>query len=354
VSAFTAYSAYIANEASDLVTRVVFTPGGGLFVQDNTGVGSPGRIVGPHSVATAPDGRQWFVSLSHGVPTGRLARYSVAGDTLLGSVAVGRFPETIAIAPDGQYLFVTNRDQARGVVSGISVVYAATLTEVARPSTCARPRGGRLNERGTKHYSVCGAGEQLVEIDTRTFQVTHRFGLTVGGEGTLPLNQRDGGRTFGSGRRGARNADPAACVPSWVEPGRGAFAGFVYVACSARDEILEIDAQQWRVTRRFADVPHPYALDTDPAGTLLLATLRADSAVAVIDLATGAARARLQTSQASPHSIAITPDGRYAFVTSEGVGMTRGAVDVLDLRTLRRVESIAVGYGPGGVAVLPR
>jgi hypothetical protein len=126
----TAYTAYVANEASDLVDRVVFTPGAGLTLQKSIGIGQPGHIVGPHGLVTSPDGRFWFVTLAHGIPTGSVVKYSSASDTMIAHVSVGAFPETVAITPDGQYLFIANndmnaRDGAPGV-SGVSIIFAAT------------------------------------------------------------------------------------------------------------------------------------------------------------------------------------------------------------------------------------
>ncbi len=104
------YIGYVANEASDVVSRILFSPSSGIAVQRRVGVGAMGRIEGPHGVAVSPDGSSWFVSLAHGSPNGRVARYSAAGDTLVARVTVGLFPESITLTPDGRYLFVANSD----------------------------------------------------------------------------------------------------------------------------------------------------------------------------------------------------------------------------------------------------
>jgi DNA-binding beta-propeller fold protein YncE len=338
------YSAYIANEASDLVTRVTFTPGGTVAVDRSIGIGEPGRILGPHGLVVAPDGKNWFVTLSHGVPSGRVAKYTTEGDSLVARVAVGAFPETAAMTPDGQYLFVSNSDiHAPGVVSGVSVIFAPTMTEVARPQTCVRPAGGRVDAAGTTYYSVCTTGDQLVAIDTRSFRVTHRFALAPGRERILDLDLRGGGR----------RVPAAACAPSWVEPGRGMHAGSVYVACSASADIVEVDVLLWQVKRRIDAGGAPHELATDAKGSVLLATLEADSALSVIDLTGTRQPTRVPLTQSSPHGIAITPDARYAFVTNEGGGRARGTVDVIDLARFVRVASTALAYSPGAIDLLP-
>ena len=334
-----AYIAYVASEASDIVSRVRFTPGGEAVVERMTGVGEPGRIVGPHGIALSSDGAYWFVSLSHGIPTGRIARYTTGADSVDRRVHVGPFPETIT--HNGDYLFVTNSDASAGAsVGSVSILFAATLTEVARPATCVKPRGGRIGS-DTRHYSVCESSDQLVAIDTRTLQVSHRFSVMPGQAKSLGLDVRGGGPGGGRG-----------CVPAWAEPGRGGKTGFVYVACSRTNEILEVDVRAWTLTRRFATSGPPHHLAVDASGSTLFATMHEDSAVAVLDLASGAQRARIPTSQAAPHGVVITRDNRYAFVTNEGAGSARGTLDIIDVATLQRVSSIPIGYGAGALDVM--
>ena len=49
------------------------------------------------------------------------------------------------------------------------------------------------------------------------------------------------------------------------------------------------------------------------------------------------------------HGVVITPDGRYAFVTNEAVGATRGTVDVIDIEAGVIVASVDLHYQPGGL-----
>jgi DNA-binding beta-propeller fold protein YncE len=49
------------------------------------------------------------------------------------------------------------------------------------------------------------------------------------------------------------------------------------------------------------------------------------------------------------HGVAVTPDSRYAFVSSEAVGAEPGKVDVYDLETFALVGSVDVGQQAGGI-----
>ena len=51
----------------------------------------------------------------------------------------------------------------------------------------------------------------------------------------------------------------------------------------------------------------------------------------------------MKTSTTVTHGVAVSPDSRYAFVTSEGVGAEPGKVDIFDLAAMTRVASVDVG-----------
>ena len=102
--------------------------------------------------------------------------------------------------------------------------------------------------------------------------------------------------------------------------------------------------------RRLGTGRGPYNLTVTPDGRRLLATLKQGAMLEVFDLATGKSLARLPTSTTLAHGVVATPDSRYAFVTSEGVGAAPGKVDVYDLRSLVRVGGVDVGQQASGVA----
>ena len=58
---------------------------------------------------------------------------------------------------------------------------------------------------------------------------------------------------------------------------------------------------------------------------------------------------RVESSTTITHGVAITPDSRFAFVSSEGVGAEPGKVDIYDLETLQRVADVEVGQQAGGI-----
>ena len=375
------YRLYVANESSDIVSRVVFRPGAGAEVEKEIPVGiMPADNDGAHGLTVSPDGAFWYLTIAHGTPYGYLWKFAAGADTLVARAELGLFPATMGITPNGQFLVVANFNLHGDMVpSDLSVVYTPTMTQLSRVTTCLMPHGSRVSASGGRQYSACMHSDQLVEFDLTTLEVSRRFSLAPGREG--PLDARDqgmGGHVMVMS--GAEAADPAGaaasgtgpgqassmrddtsmgrmagmgdavCSPTWAEPGAGALADrVVYVACNRNDEILEIDAGDWTVRRRFSTGTAPYNLDVTADGSLLVATLKGEQAVAVISLESGEELARLPTTQPITHGVVTSPDGRYAFVSNEAIGATPGTLDVFDLSALERVATAELRYQPGGI-----
>jgi len=74
--------------------------------------------------------------------------------------------------------------------------------------------------------------------------------------------------------------------------------------------------------------------------------------VSVVDLAAGRETARITTTKGVVHGIALSPDGRYAYISAESVGADPGSIDTIDLRTGTVAATVAVPFQPAGIAVL--
>jgi DNA-binding beta-propeller fold protein YncE len=339
------YEAWVTSESADQIARVRFGPDGAEVVHRRNVGSMPVEIDGPHGVAASPDGRFIYVSIGHGVPFGSLWKIDVATDEVVARTLLGLFPATVSVTPDGEYAFVSNFNlHVDPFPSSISKVHLGTMAEVARTETCVMPHGSRINPQGTRHYSVCMMDQLLVEIDVATGEVSRTFSVARGMEGAAAPEATP-----------MRHDDPNAelCNPTWAEP--SADGSSVFVTCNRAREVLEIDVDDWRVVRRFATGEAPYNLASTPDGRYLLVSLRnrPDPALEIYDLESGEQAGRVPTTTTLVHGIAVTPDSRYAFVTAEGVGSEPGRVDVVDLRTLRRVASAAVAQQATGIAIAP-
>ena len=329
------YHAYVCAESDDVVELVRFG-GHGLELVKSIPVGSfPAEIEGPHGVNVSPDGRHWFVSVSHGMPFGSIHKYETGTDEWVGDVVVGMFPATLSVSPSTGLLFVVNFDlYGEMKPSTISVVETDTMIEVARVDTGIMPHGARMNADGSRLYAVNMMNDDLMEIDATTFEVARR--LSLGGDDP-------GGHAGHAGMS-------MKVKPTWVSPPTP--QGKVYVAGNGDSSIYEVDLAAWKITRRFADMAEgPYNLDVTPDGETLVVTYKKASSIGIWDLKTGSERARLETTRSVPHGIVVTRDGRYAFVTLEGVGGEPGAVEVYDLAEAKRRGALDVGKQAGGIAL---
>jgi len=342
------YRAYVASESEDEVAILEFAPATGLTVAKVVRVGRwPAEIEGPHGLFFDPSGEFWYLTLGHGYPNGTLLKYDAQADTVVGTTDLGLFPATVSLTPEGALAFIVNSNfYGDHIPSSVSIVDTETMFEIAQTTTCTMPHGSRMSADGTLHYSACMMDNLLVEMSTQSLEVTRMLDL-VSGEPVI-------------GEGGAHQMDmptsvstPAAqpCSPTWTSPSQDGRR--MYVACNKGNEIVEVDLEGWRVTRRLEADGAPYNLAITPDGTRLLASLKGSGHLAVWNIESGEQIAKIESTQRVTHGVVVTPDSRYAFVTVEGVGGEPGIVEVVDLSTYQRVASAEVGKQAGGVVLQP-
>ena len=369
------YLVYVLSEAADKISLIRFGPGGARLEHEVPTGDMPIDIDGPHGIAISRDKSFYYVSLAHGRPFGSVWKYSTKDDHVMGQTTLGFFPATMDLSADGSLLWVVNFNLHGDMVpSSVSVVATDPMLEVARITTCAMPHGSRLNLQGTKHYSACMMDDMLVEIDTQTLKVSRYFLLTKGHEmgmkgapvttGTKTSGMREmkadskGQQVAGPSRHmdmGGHGMEPPkagdiSCSPTWAQP--SITGSSIFVACNKSDEIVEVDAAEWKVTRRIPARPGVYNLAVTKDGTRLLTTNKRDQSVSVIDLKSGHELARIPTRRKVLHGVVVSPDDRYAFVSVEGVGSEPGTVEIIDLADLKTVASLDVAEQAAGIDFL--
>jgi DNA-binding beta-propeller fold protein YncE len=349
------YWAYVGAESADLIHRIKFGPEGASVERTIVAGEMAAETEGPHGLQISADGKYLHMTTGHGSPDGKYWKYALGADTLVGEpIFLGNFPASIDVTPDGLYAFAVNFNlHGEMVPSDLSVIYTPTNTEVARPTTCTMPHGSRISADGTKQYSTCMMDDQLVEVDTRSFKVSRRFNLAKGKEGVIDLAEFDAmlkmmmpDPTTGQPAH-KMEMTPASCSPTWAQP--SATGDKIYVACNKSDEILEIDAGSWKLTRRLTTGRAPYNLAATPDGKLLVATLKAGSGVQVFDLETGKSLMNETTSITLAHGVTVSSDSRYAFVSVEGKGAQPGKVEIFDLTSFTKAATVDVGQQASGI-----
>lgn len=353
-----AYYVYVGAESADLIHRVKLDASG-VSIDQTTPVGEMAvENEGPHGLNVSPDGAFLYMTTAHGVPDGKIWKFDAGPDTLVAApILLGNFPATLDLTPDGLYAFIANFNlHGEHVPSTVSVVYTPDMVEVEQIPTCTMPHGLRMAPDGLFAYSLCMMDDQLVEIDTRTFEVSRRFRVSTGAEAELlgyevpEITTGPNGMTTSGGRMGGSGMSSMmapTCSPTWVQPAPDNTT--LYVACNKSDEILVIDRGSWELIRKFPAGRAPYNLGVTPDGSVLVASLKGAGQVQFFDAATGESRAIVPSTTTVTHGVAMTPDSRYAFVSVEGKGAEPGKVDVFDLRTFEQVGSVGVGQQAGGI-----
>jgi len=328
------YRLYVAAESSDEVWELRFD-GSELEVVDVVEIGyQPTEIEGPHGLTVDPEGRHWYVTTAHGKPYGILYKYATGTNELVGQTELGLFPATMQISVDTGLLYCVNFDLHGDMSpSSVSIVDVEAMVEVERVQTGSMPHGSRLSPDGRRHYSCAMMSDELFELDAASFELLRTLHLTDGTGGVA--RKRDDGR------------HEAVVKPTWVQP--HPTEARAYVALNGAAQVVEVDLDDWRVRRRFPTARGPYNLDVTQSGSLLVVTYKQAQSAGIWDLEAGAEMERVPTSRRVPHGVAISPDGRYAFVSCEGVGGEAGTVDVLDLERRQRTATVEVGLQAGGI-----
>lgn len=344
------YLVFVASEGNDQIALVRFGPTGARVERQQRIGGNPTELAGPHGLAISPDGKWFYVSTAHGTPNGALWKFSTETGEPAGRIELGRFPATLQVSANGQFVWLVNFNLHGDMVrSSVSVVNADPLVEVKRVPTCVMPHGSRLSPDGSRHYSACMMNDALVEIDAEKLAVTRHFVLRRGAEHgrSGPV----GALTAGGDERehGSAHAKPGnvSCSPTWAQP--SVDGRTVWVACNKSNDLAEIDVRSWTLRRRIRAGDGIYNLAVSHDGRLLVGTNKRGRSVSVIDAVTGKELARIPTSRRVPSGLVISPDDRYAFVTLEGVGAEAGTVDVIELQAFVRVASVEVGQQAGGI-----
>jgi DNA-binding beta-propeller fold protein YncE len=338
------YYVYVCAESDDTVDLVRFGPNGGEVLKRIPVGIFPNEIEGPHGIKVAPDGRHWYVSIAHGQPFGYVFKYTTGDDVSTGDVQAGLFPASMDVSPTTGFLFVVNFNLHGDMEpSSVSIIDTVTMTEIARPQQGIMPHGSRMSPDGRFNYSVAMMTDELYEIDALTFQVSRKLLLTK--DDSTPTAASD--NTAHQKAAEMTHASMGVTKPTWVQPHPK--KRFVYVALQGVNQVVEVDLDRWKIARRFHTQNGPYNLGVSPDGRILIVTCKLNGSTAFWDLDSGKELKSVANTRKVTHGVATSSDGRFAFVSVEGVGGEPGAVEVFDLKTFERRAAIDVGKQASGI-----
>jgi DNA-binding beta-propeller fold protein YncE len=272
----------------------------------------------PHGLASSPDGRHWYATVSHGEPT--LWKFESGSDRLVGRVTLPTGGAArIGITPDSRRAFVPDYDRSNpGAAGRLAVVDLETLTVVAAPEVCPGPHHAAVSPDGTLVAVACSLSDEIVILDAVTLELRGRFFVDaepgVAGEPRFkPLNL------------------------AWAPDG-----SVVYASLHLAAQLRAFTVSGEKVGA--ADVgAGPAQIEITPDGERLVSANRGDESLSILSTAPLEETARIELGAPHPHGLALDERGRRAFVTCEGDVRTQGRVVAVDLTTGRPLWSVQAG-----------
>lgn len=319
---------FVGLESEDAVA-VVDPAAGTVLKKIPVGI-STEDVEGVHALVASPDGEHYYLSIAHGWPYGSIWKMTTARDSLVARTDVGMFPATMALTPDGTWLFVVNYNlHGDPRTDTVSIVHTPTMTEVQQVPVCTKPHGLVASNDGSAVYVSCTRDNVLKKISVASLAVVDSTNLLT------EEDRASGGTCYPAG---------LALSPDDEE---------LFVACHRGGEVRVVDTQPLgAITAAIPVGKGPYLLRVDPAGERLWVPNRNDQSYTVIDLATRQPVATRPSSATHPHTFAFGPDGTV-YLSMESHAVVPGAIDVIDPETLETRRTIEVGLQATGVAAVP-
>ena len=250
-----------------------------------------------------------------------------ATNKLVETIATAKFTQGIVITPDGKYAYVTSSSSDQPIVSVIST---ATNTVVDTIVVAHTPNGGIAITSDGKYVYLTSMDGSVMVISTANNEVTANINITP------------------------RNSDAnvnGVTLTSFSDPDSVTISpddAYAYVGTGAGDSrVMVIDVSTNKIVNSITIGSAGIAdIAIAPDGKHVYAT--SDDKIFIIDTATNAVTATL-TGFGSPMGLAITSDGKYAYT----VNNWNDTVFVLNTATNAVDKTMRVGQGPRGLAFTP-
>lgn len=279
----------------------------------------------PHHAVAEPDGSFWYLSL--------IAENTVLKLTPENEI-VGRIemetPGMLAIQPEGDHLFVGRSMSAVNPPKSLGLVNRRDMSMEMIGTFFPRPHALTLSHDGSRAFVASLATNQMLSFDAATQDVK----LTRLGGATQTLVQfaatPDGSTLIGGGQVTGQllffdTSDPANITVT---------------------DTLDVGAMPW----------HPVI---SPDGATAYVPVKGANEVVVVDVASRSITTRITgNGLAQPHGSALSPDGRFLYVTNNnskgtytptGDDPKTGTVVVIDTESSEIISVIETGRNPTGI-----
>ena len=186
-------NAYVTNSNSTTVTII--------NTVSNSVTGVIGGFDGPSGMVITPDGTTGYVNNyggPDGVGSGNGTTVSIVNlntNSIVGSISVGIAPAALAITPDGSYVYVANYVDGNPGTGTISIIQTSNNTVVGTingffgPFAIAITPNGKyayVTNFGSNNFSPIGTTLSIVQLSTNTIIKTITLGIQPSGLAITP------------------------------------------------------------------------------------------------------------------------------------------------------------------------
>jgi YVTN family beta-propeller protein len=259
---------------------------------------------GPHGMIISPDGKTLYVS---GEESSTVSVIDTATDRVTGSIEVGKTPHGMAMEPDGHVLLVNVYGEDR--VAFVDTATRATIAsvDVPKPHTIAVRPDGKLAYVASQQPGKFA----LVVIDLATRTAVRAIAL-----------------------------DKAPRDPEFSYDGKA-----LYFTMAGVNAVEVLDPVTERIVAAVPTGASPHIAGYFRGAPVGTAVVQGPGELLLFDSVTNAPLRSIAVGK-QPHWVAVSADGKRAYVTNEG----SNDVSVVDLAS-GQVATIAVGNAPRKVVV---
>lgn len=274
----------------------------------------------PHHVAVEEDGAYWYVSL-----IGENRVLKLDGEARVVATAEFEAPGLLVLDPESDRLYVGRSMSAVNPPQRVGVIRRSDMSveEVAVPFP--RPHALALAGGGDVLYTASLAANQLAAIRPD--------------EGEVELTDVEG--PVHTLVQFAVSPDGSRMVATGEMTGR-------LLVFDLSDPMAPVQVDEVAVGQR------PWHPVFSPDGSRVYFANKGSNTVSVVDTGTWTQMAALEGEGLDlPHGSALTPDGRWLFISSNGSDGAPGTVTVIDTSGPEIVDVIEVGRNAAGLGIGP-
>jgi YVTN family beta-propeller protein len=253
--------------------------------------------------------------------------------SVVATVAVGKGPLAVAVAPDGKHAYFSNDNFGIGSPPGTVSVIDTTANPPSVMATVTvglAPAGIAVTPDGTHAYVTNALDGTVSVIDTTTNPPSVMAPVPVGGAPVGVAVTPDGKHAY------VTNPGTVFDNVSVIDTATNTVVGTpIPVGIQPQGVAVTPDGKHAYVANRHNDTP----------GTVSVIDTASNMVVATVSVGVGV----------GPTGVAVTPDGAHAYVTNFGTSPVSviGTVSVIDTASNMVVATVPVGFSPEGVAITP-